>query len=146
MKRPLSVLVAAVMAVSGTALSFTPAQAGMMPRIAPAAMSQAAPAADVVEVGHRRWHRGNRGWRGNNRHYRQHRRYAPRYRYHRRYDNDGGAAAAAGIIGFAAGAIIGSQVNGGYSSHSACAARYRSYDPASGTYLGYDGYRHRCYP
>ena len=25
-----------------------------------------------------------------------------------------------------------------------CARRFRSYDPASGTYLGYDGYRHPC--
>jgi hypothetical protein len=25
-----------------------------------------------------------------------------------------------------------------------CAQRYRSYDPASGTYLGYDGVRHSC--
>jgi hypothetical protein len=25
-----------------------------------------------------------------------------------------------------------------------CASRYRSYDPASGTYLGYDGARHPC--
>ncbi|WP_213774496.1 BA14K family protein [Bradyrhizobium sp. dw_78] len=25
-----------------------------------------------------------------------------------------------------------------------CAQRYRSYDPASGTYLGYDGARHPC--
>jgi BA14K-like protein len=25
-----------------------------------------------------------------------------------------------------------------------CMARFRSYDPASGTYLGYDGYRHPC--
>ncbi len=25
-----------------------------------------------------------------------------------------------------------------------CAHRYRSYDPASGTYLGYDGIRHSC--
>ena len=25
-----------------------------------------------------------------------------------------------------------------------CASRYRSYDPASGTYLGYDGVRHSC--
>jgi hypothetical protein len=25
-----------------------------------------------------------------------------------------------------------------------CARRYRSYDPASGTYLGYDGIRHPC--
>jgi hypothetical protein len=25
-----------------------------------------------------------------------------------------------------------------------CAQRYRSYDPYSGTYLGFDGYRHPC--
>jgi hypothetical protein len=25
-----------------------------------------------------------------------------------------------------------------------CAQRYRSYDPASGTYMGYDGRRHSC--
>lgn len=25
-----------------------------------------------------------------------------------------------------------------------CMQRYRSYDPRSGTYLGYDGYRHPC--
>jgi BA14K-like protein len=27
---------------------------------------------------------------------------------------------------------------------SLCAGRYRSYDPASGTFLGYDGARHPC--
>jgi len=27
---------------------------------------------------------------------------------------------------------------------SPCAQRYRSYDPASGTFLGYDGNRHPC--
>jgi hypothetical protein len=27
---------------------------------------------------------------------------------------------------------------------SYCAERYRSFDPASGTYLGYDGRRHLC--
>jgi hypothetical protein len=25
-----------------------------------------------------------------------------------------------------------------------CESRFKSYDPASGTYLGYDGYRHSC--
>ena len=25
-----------------------------------------------------------------------------------------------------------------------CMRRFRSYDPNSGTYLGYDGYRHPC--
>jgi BA14K-like protein len=27
---------------------------------------------------------------------------------------------------------------------ASCAQRYRSYDPASGTFLGYDGRRHPC--
>ncbi len=27
---------------------------------------------------------------------------------------------------------------------ASCAARYRSYDPASGTFLGHDGRRHAC--
>ena len=27
---------------------------------------------------------------------------------------------------------------------ASCAGRYRSYDPASGTFLGYDGRRHAC--
>jgi hypothetical protein len=30
------------------------------------------------------------------------------------------------------------------SSASSCTQRYRSYDPESGTYLGYDGNRHPC--
>jgi hypothetical protein len=42
--------------------------------------------------------------------------------------------------------------NVGYADYSAagaqdaayCAQRFRSYDPASGTYLGYDGQRHPC--
>lgn len=33
-------------------------------------------------------------------------------------------------------------VPGGDASY--CASRYRSYDPATGTYLGYDGVRHPC--
>ena len=34
-------------------------------------------------------------------------------------------------------------VSGG-ADPSYCAQRYKSYDPASGTYLGYDGLRHPC--
>jgi hypothetical protein len=33
----------------------------------------------------------------------------------------------------------------GYGGNAAyCASRYRSYDPATGTFLGYDGVRHPC--
>ena len=35
-------------------------------------------------------------------------------------------------------------VEGGDDSVAQCAARYRSYDPATRTYLGYDGQRHPC--
>ena len=35
-------------------------------------------------------------------------------------------------------------VSSGGGDASYCAQRYRSYDPASGTYLGFDGLRHPC--
>ncbi|MGO4570751.1 BA14K family protein [Microvirga sp. 2TAF3] len=69
------------------------------------------------------------------------------------YRRDYGSAAAAGAIGLATGAIIGgaiaqSQAAPVYTSPNGavayCAQRFKSYDPASGTYLGYDGLRHAC--
>lgn len=74
--------------------------------------------------------------------------YGRPYRYgYRRYDR--GNALAAGALGLATGAIIGgaiaqSQAAPAYRGNAYCAQRYRSYDPASGTYLGYDGIRHPC--
>lgn len=78
--------------------------------------------------------------------------YAPRYGYYygRPYYRDSGAAAAAGAIGLATGAIIGGAIANQSrapvvsQSVSACAQRYKSYNPATGTYLGYDGNRHPC--
>ena len=32
----------------------------------------------------------------------------------------------------------------GYGGSSYCASRFRTYDPVSGTYMGYDGLRHPC--
>jgi hypothetical protein len=75
-------------------------------------------------------------WRG--RHWRHHR----YYRHHGYYDN-GGAVAAGAIFGLAAGAIA-ANAAAGNSAVAYCSQRFRSYDPASGTYLGYDGYRHPC--
>lgn len=79
----------------------------------------------------------------------------------RRYN--GGAAVGAGIAGLAAGAIIAGAIanqnrepvygDGYYEGGAApvmgdevsyCMQRFRSYDPNSGTYLGYDGIRHAC--
>ena len=67
------------------------------------------------------------------------------------------------LAGFAAGAIIGGALAAqqpyyygpgyyyppGYAEAPGgdvayCEQRFKSYDPASGTYLGYDGYRHPC--
>jgi len=53
------------------------------------------------------------------------------------------------VAALAAGAIIGgvltTQYQRGYGGpQSYCARTYRSYDPGSGTYLGYDGLRHPC--
>jgi hypothetical protein len=45
------------------------------------------------------------------------------------YDDEGGEPAY----------VVANQDDTGY-----CGQRYRSYDPASGTYLGYDGLRHPC--
>lgn len=77
--------------------------------------------------------------------------------YHHRH---GGAGVAAGIAGFAAGALIGGAIasqpryapgyapapvyGGNADAIAYCQSRFRSYDPASGTYLGYDGRRHAC--
>jgi hypothetical protein len=41
--------------------------------------------------------------------------------------------------GYDDGNLVSGVDNSGY-----CAQRYRSYDPASGTFLGYDGQRHPC--
>jgi hypothetical protein len=99
-----------------------------------------------------------------------HRGYYPRYyRGHRyRYDRDyynGGAAVAAGVLGFATGAIVGSAAaapryyapryygaparysgatSGTAAWIAACDAKYNSFNPRTGTYLGYDGEYHRC--
>lgn len=73
--------------------------------------------------------------------------------YHHHHGGDGGA-----IAGFAAGALLGGVLasqrpyyyGGGpyaYEGGDAvqyCLSRFKSYDPRSGTYLGYDGYRHPC--
>ncbi|MGE3149957.1 MAG: BA14K family protein [Pseudorhodoplanes sp.] len=85
----------------------------------------------LQSVQYRRYHRGGHYYRGHRRGY------------------DPGAAVAAGIIGLAAGAIIAGATApqpapGGQAWIDYCFSKYRSFDPASGTYLGYDGLRHYC--
>ncbi len=91
--------------------------------------------------------------------YTQYRRgYGPRYhhRHYRRYD--GGSALAAGAVGLAAGALIGSAIASSQAQAAPppppgtvdpqlaayCARKYRSYDPATGTFLSTNGMRYVC--
>jgi BA14K-like protein len=123
-----------------------------------AAPAQAAPASDPIsalrngglQTSYVQWRRG--GYYGRPGYYG--RGYYGRPGYYRR-DRGYGGAAAAGALGLATGAIIGGAiaqqqqqapvyVAPGGGSDAYCAQRYRSYDPASGTFLGYDGLRHPC--
>jgi hypothetical protein len=81
----------------------------------------------------------NRGYYG--RGYYGGRYYGPRYGY---YGRGYGYGAAAGAIGLTTGAIVGSAIAQSNNAASYCAQRYRSYNPATGTYVGYDGVRRRC--
>ncbi|MEJ8571066.1 BA14K family protein [Microbaculum marinum] len=147
------------------------------------------------------------GWRGGYYYGGGYRGYYPGYSGYYGYRNNTGAAVAAGVVGLAAGALIGSalaqpryyapapyaygtapyvapapapvyvapgyvaptqpydpslpvQSGPGYSGtyvatgyapargtaewNAYCASKYRSFDPATGTFLGYDGKRHYC--
>jgi BA14K-like protein len=92
--------------------------------------------------------------------YAQYRRYGGRY-YGRSYRRGYGGAAAAGIAGLAAGALIGGAIAsqqyaapppppyavapaGDANWLAYCSQKYRSFDPASGTYLSHDGNRYMC--
>lgn len=138
------IIPASAATVLGACLLFAPASSQAAPVnanvIQQAGSAQAAP---LIEVRSRRARRHARHyarrhhWRGH--HWRHH-------GYWRGYDYDddwGGALAAGAIFGLAAGAIA-SNAWAGNSAVAYCMRRFRSYDPASGTYLGYDGYRHPC--
>lgn len=99
-----------------------------------------------------------RGWGG------------PKYVQKNYYYRDNGAnAVGAGLLGFGIGAIVGSALTprevyvapppprptyytpAGYGPppwtpdwYTYCYSRYRSFDPNSGTFIGYDGYEHFC--
>ncbi len=103
------------------------------------------------------WNNGGGGWHNNGWH-------------NNGWNNNGWNNGAAALGGFAAGALVGGALAAPYAygggpyyneapapyyedeggaAASAdpvayCSQRYRSYDPASGTYLGYDGLRHPC--
>jgi hypothetical protein len=183
MRRSISILLAAAMVVSGAATSVAPVQAAM-PQAVPVAptavpishgqdnaQSQLWYVGDRGGWGGRGWgHRGGWGGRGwghgggwdggggwdDG--------WGSRYGRH----HDQGGALALGIFGLATGALLGSQLYGGYGGYgggyygggdgggyygggdaydghdAACDQRFRSYDWRSDTYMGYDGQRHYC--
>jgi hypothetical protein len=61
-----------------------------------------------------------------------------------------GIGIAAGVGGFLLGSALAQprtvyvREHGGSWHVRRCLERYRTYDPYSDTYVGYDGYRHRC--
>lgn len=116
--------------------------------LALAVAATALPVISPAEAGHRGW----------GKHHHHH--------YSSRRDNSG-AAVAAGIIGLAAGAMIGSSMAQSRTYHAPppryraprvnyapapwtadwyayCASKYRSFDPRTGTYITYSGYERLC--
>jgi hypothetical protein len=126
-----AIAAAAALTLAGSLAGATAQAAPLGPRaaagIAAAAETGGATVTPVQYYHHRR-HYGYRGYRG--------------YRHH--HHNDAGAAIAGGILGMAVGAMIAGSAAQNSNAVQYCASRYRSYDPRSGTYLGYDGYRHPC--
>jgi hypothetical protein len=148
--------VATLAVLSG--LAAAPAQAEPAAKAMDALKAGALPTTYTQFRGYGGWHRGGfGGWRGG---------YGGwRGGYGYRRGPGVGAAVGAGLLGFTAGAVIGSAAANAAARPVAvyeapapvvyarpvavrgsayCAARYGSYDPASGTYLGYDGFRHPC--
>jgi hypothetical protein len=121
-------LIPAAIALGASAMLAQPAAASPL-MAATGAASLSAAVQPVETVQYRRWHGGpgyhRHGW------------------HHRGY-----GTGAAVIGGLAAGAVIGGAIANSQArandTVAYCAQRYRSYDPASGTYTGYDGNRHPC--
>ncbi|SCY79816.1 BA14K family protein [Microvirga guangxiensis] len=83
--------------------------------------------------------------------------YRPYYRHRHYRGYDGGSALAAGAVGLAAGALIGSAIASQAQAApppppgtvdpqlaAYCARKYRSYDPVTGTFLSTNGMRYVC--
>ncbi|WP_035689847.1 BA14K family protein [Bradyrhizobium elkanii] len=116
---------------AATALTIS---ASLPVRAAPMTPSPVAQESSVQQVQYRRYH-GGPGYR--------------HYGYRRGYGHGRGYGTGAAVLGgLAAGAIIGGAIASSQAqaanAQAYCAQRFRSYDPASGTYLGTDGYRHPC--
>jgi hypothetical protein len=59
--------------------------------------------------------------------------------------NDNGAAVAAGIFGLIGGLALSQLGHQGYGYPGYCEAHFRTYNPYTHQYMGYDGHPHYCY-
>jgi hypothetical protein len=129
--KPWKIIASAVVLGTLSSASIPPAVAAPLMPVA-GSERLAASGQPVTEVQYRR------GFRG------------PHHHHHHGYGHRRGVGAGAVIGGLAAGAIIGGAIASSQAQAQAnqaasyCAQRYRSYDPASGTYLATDGYRRPC--
>lgn len=158
--RVLAIAAAGTFFLSGVA----GAAAGALGPVAPlqGTTAQASGATEVQYRGHHRggpgpgW-QGRPGWRGNPGYRGPGWRGGP-YAYGPGYRNCGwggcnnnGAAVAAGVIGgLALGAAAAAAANSASAAPRSsdwvayCSSKYRSFDPSTGTYMGYDGQRRPC--
>jgi BA14K-like protein len=84
------------------------------------------------------FHRGYSGWSGGSY-------YNPGfYGYGYDYGYDPGAAIVGGLVGGVFGALADRAFVGGGSHVARCERAYRTYSPASNTFVGNDGLRHAC--
>ncbi len=133
------ILLATVMLGAAPIVSLQPAAAASM--LAGHALDKGATNVEAAQFRHHGWRHHGGGW--------NHRGYRYGYGSRRSYYGGGYYGSGPAVLGgLAAGAIIGgaianSQARAG-NQEAYCSQRYKSYDPASGTYLGYDGARHPC--
>ncbi|MGF6309136.1 hypothetical protein ABIB82_002811 [Bradyrhizobium sp. i1.8.4] len=122
-----------VAAVTAGAMTLTTVAPSFAAPLAPARLQDQP--TSVEHVQYRHWHGGPRyGYRGG---------YRGGY-YGDRYRGGNGAAI---IGGLAAGAIIGGAIAASQAkanNDAYCSQRFRSYDPASGTYIASGGVRRSC--
>jgi hypothetical protein len=125
-------------AVFGTAPLVAIQSVSAAPLAADHALSKIGTNTETVQYRHHGFRHHSGGWRHDG------------YGYNGRYGRYGGGYYRNGpavLGGMAAGAIIGGAIANSHArvdSDGYCSQRYKSYDPASGTYLGYDGRRHSC--
>jgi hypothetical protein len=125
-------ILSAALVVGAASISFQPAMAA--PLTVNRSLATSAVTPQTVRWRHG-WHHGwhHHGWHRGWRH----------HGWRRGYYGPGAV-----VGGLAAGAIIGGAIANSEAraanNDAYCSSRFKSYDPSSGTYLGYDGDRHPC--